>query len=106
LQKLRQLGEDLIEESDHDKETTKDIKAQLQDFDDCWNQVAKRVIDEKEKVLILLILTVFFSCVNTRGHICEGSSSWNGNLGFPIFLEISKPVKIYFNRVLACLGEQ
>ena len=52
LQKLRQLGEDLIEESDHDKETTKDIKAQLQDFDDCWNQVAKRVIDEKEKVLI------------------------------------------------------
>ena len=51
LQKLRQLGEDLIEESDHDKETTKDIKAQLQDFDDCWNTVAKRVIDEKEKVL-------------------------------------------------------
>jgi len=69
LQKLRQLGEDLIEESDHDKETTKDIKAQLQDFDDCWNQVAKRVIDEKEKVLILLILTEFISCVNTHSHI-------------------------------------
>ena len=50
LQKLRQLGEDLIEESDHDKETTKDIEAQLKDFDDCWNHVAKRVIDEKEKV--------------------------------------------------------
>lgn len=64
MQKLRQLGEDLIEESDHDKETTKDVKAQLQDFDDCWNQVAKRVIDEKEKVLILLILTVLISCVN------------------------------------------
>ena len=64
LQKLRKLGEDLIEESDHDKETTKDINAQLQDFDDCWNQVAKRVIDEKEKVLILLIPTVFISYVN------------------------------------------
>ncbi|XP_020601123.1 utrophin-like isoform X3 [Orbicella faveolata] len=51
LQKLRHLGEALIEESDHDKETTKDIKAQLQDFDDCWNQVAKRVIDEKEKLI-------------------------------------------------------
>lgn len=64
MQKLRHLGEALIEESDHDKETTKDIKAQLQDFDDCWNQVAKRVIDEKEKVLILLILTVLISRVN------------------------------------------
>ena len=80
LQKLRQLGEDLIEESDHDKETTKDIKAQLQDFDDCWNQVAKRVIDEKEKVLILLILTVF-KC----GHISKGPSSWKGSPDFPKF---------------------
>ena len=80
LQKLRQLGEDLIEESDHDKETTKDIKAQLQDFDDCWNQVAKRIIDEKEKVLMLLILTVFIC-----GHISKGPSSWEGSFGFPKF---------------------
>lgn len=61
MQRLRQLGEELIEESGHDKETKTDIEAQLQDFDDCWNHVAKRVIDEKEKVrksnLWLLLLT-------------------------------------------------
>lgn len=50
LQRLRQLGKDLIEDSGRDEETTKEIEAQLQDFDDCWNHVAKRVIDEKEKV--------------------------------------------------------
>ncbi len=50
LQRLHKLGEELIEESGRDEETKKDIEAQLQDFDDCWNHVAKRVIDEKEKV--------------------------------------------------------
>lgn len=50
LRRLRQLGKDLIEDSGRDEETTKEIEAQLQDFDDCWNHVAKRVIDEKEKV--------------------------------------------------------
>ena len=80
LQKLRQLGEDLIEESDHDKETTKDIKAQLQDFDDCWNTVAKRVIDEKEKVL-----------KNHLYLLC-------GDLGFPTLLENLNRYQICFNR--------
>lgn len=51
LQRLRQLGKDLIEDSGRDEETTKEIEAQLQDFDDCWNHVAKRVIDEKEKLI-------------------------------------------------------
>ncbi|KAL9968901.1 hypothetical protein ACROYT_G021049 [Oculina patagonica] len=51
LQRLHKLGEELIEESGRDKETKKDIEAQLQDFDDCWNHVAKRVIDEKEKLI-------------------------------------------------------
>ena len=50
LQKLHQLGKELVEESGRDKETTKEIQAQLQDFDDCWNHVAKRALDEKEKV--------------------------------------------------------
>ena len=78
MQKLRQLGEDLIEESDHDKETTKDIKAQLQDFDDCWNHVAKRVIDEKEKVLILLILYCVHRILECS-HILKGPTSFNGD---------------------------
>lgn len=45
------MGKDLIEDSGSDEETTKEIEAQLQDFDDCWNHVAKRVIDEKEKLV-------------------------------------------------------
>lgn len=39
-----------MEESGHDDEITKEIKAQLQDFDDCWNHVAKKTLEEKEKV--------------------------------------------------------
>lgn len=86
LQKLRQLGEDLIEESDHDKETTKDIKAQLQDFDDCWNQVAKRVIDEKEKVSLDTTCTY---CIQMRSHFKRSVISERHSK----ILEISKPVQ-------------
>ena len=63
---LRQLGKDLIEDSGRDEETTKEIEAQLQDFDDCWNHVAKRVIDEKEKVrktyIFYLLLVSLLIC--------------------------------------------
>lgn len=66
LQRLRQLGKDLIEDSGRDEETTKEIEAQLQDFDDCWNHVAKRVIDEKEKVrktyIFYLLLVSLLIC--------------------------------------------
>ena len=44
------MGKDLIEDSGNDDEITKEINAQLQDFDDCWNHVAKRTLEEKEKV--------------------------------------------------------
>ena len=50
LQRLHQLGEDIIEESGNNDEITKEIKAQLLDFDECWNHVATRTLDEKEKV--------------------------------------------------------
>ena len=50
LQRLHQVGEDLMEESGRNDEITKEIKAQLKDFDDCWNHVAKRTLEEKEKV--------------------------------------------------------
>jgi len=50
LRRLHQLGKDLIEDSGNDDEITKEINAQLQDFDDCWNHVAKRTLEEKEKV--------------------------------------------------------
>ena len=66
LRRLRQLGKDLIEDSGRDEETTKEIEAQLQDFDDCWNHVAKRVIDEKEKVrktyIFYLLLVSLLIC--------------------------------------------
>lgn len=66
LQRLRQLGKDLIEDSGRDEETTKEIEAQLQDFDDCWNHVAKRVVDEKEKVrktyIFYLLLVSLLIC--------------------------------------------
>lgn len=39
-----------MEESGRNDEITKEIKAQLKDFDDCWNHVAKRTLEEKEKV--------------------------------------------------------
>lgn len=51
LQRLHQLGEDIIEESDNNDEITKEIKAQLLDFDECWNHVATRTLDEKEKLI-------------------------------------------------------
>ena len=50
LQRLHQLGEDIIEESGNNDEITKEIKAQLLDFDECWSHVATRTLDEKEKV--------------------------------------------------------
>ena len=50
LQDLQELGKQLIDESGDDEEINKEINAQLGDFDDCWNHVAKRVIEEKEKV--------------------------------------------------------
>lgn len=60
------MGKDLIEDSGRDEETTKEIEAQLQDFDDCWNHVAKRVIDEKEKVretyIFYLLLVSLLIC--------------------------------------------
>lgn len=69
LQRLHQLGEDLIEESGNDEETKKDIEAQLQDFDDCWNHVAKRVIDEKQKVWINILWFLIFTNLLTY-HFC------------------------------------
>lgn len=45
------MGKDLIEDSGNDDEITKEINAQLQDFDDCWNHVAKRTLEEKEKLI-------------------------------------------------------
>ncbi|KAK2558064.1 Utrophin [Acropora cervicornis] len=51
LQRLHQLGEDIIEESGNNDEITKEIKAQLLDFDECWNHVATRTLDEKEKLI-------------------------------------------------------
>lgn len=51
LRRLHQLGKDLIEDSGNDDEITKEINAQLQDFDDCWNHVAKRTLEEKEKLI-------------------------------------------------------
>lgn len=51
LHRLHQLGEDIIAESGNNDEITKEIKAQLQDFDECWSHVAKRTLDEKEKLI-------------------------------------------------------
>ena len=50
LKKLHDLGEKLIGKVGEDSPSAEEIRKQLADFDDCWEQVAKRVIDGKERV--------------------------------------------------------
>ncbi|XP_073229199.1 utrophin-like isoform X1 [Porites lutea] len=51
LQRLHRIGKDIMDGADNSDDVTKEIKAQLQDFDDCWNHVAKRTLEEKEKIM-------------------------------------------------------
>ncbi|XP_048577507.1 dystrophin isoform X2 [Nematostella vectensis] len=45
LQTLHKTGEDLLRDGDPEDPSTKDIQQQLADFDECWNDLAKQVIE-------------------------------------------------------------
>lgn len=50
LQSLHKAGEDLLKNVDAGDPAAKEIKTQLKDFDDCWNDIAKQVINRIQQV--------------------------------------------------------
>lgn len=50
LQSLHKAGEDLLKNVDAVDPAAKEIKTQLKDFDDCWNDIAKQVINRIQQV--------------------------------------------------------
>ena len=57
--------------ADNSDDVTKEIKAQLQDFDDCWNHVAKRTLEEKEKVRNILVQCYPWTTITDSGDTTE-----------------------------------
>lgn len=45
LQALHKAGDNLLKRMDEDEPAAKEVRMQLKDFDDCWNDIAKQVID-------------------------------------------------------------
>lgn len=50
LQSLHKAGEDLLKNVDVGDPAAKEIKTQLKDFDDCWNDIAKQVINRIQQL--------------------------------------------------------
>lgn len=50
LQSLHKAGDDLLTNVDKDDQAAKEINTQLKDFDDCWNDIAKQVINRIQQV--------------------------------------------------------
>lgn len=50
LQSLHKAGEDLLKNVDAVDPAAKEIKTQLKDFDDCWNDIAKQVINRIQQL--------------------------------------------------------
>lgn len=50
LQSLHKAGDDLLKKVDKDDQAAKEINTQLKDFDDCWNDIAKQVINRIQQV--------------------------------------------------------
>ena len=57
---MQKVGDKIVEDCDNDKRVAKEVKKQLEDFDDCWSGVAKQVIDRKEKVRYQKWNLIFF----------------------------------------------
>lgn len=71
LQRLHRIGKDIMDGADNSDDVTKEIKAQLQDFDDCWNHVAKRTLEEKEKVRNILVQCYPWTAITDSGDTAE-----------------------------------
>ena len=71
LQRLYRIGKDIMDGADNSDDVTKEIKAQLQDFDDCWNHVAKRTLEEKEKVRNILVQRYPWTAITDSGDTTE-----------------------------------
>ena len=52
LQSLHKAGEDLSKNVDKGDPAAKEINTQLKDFDDCWNDIAKQVINRIQQVKV------------------------------------------------------
>ena len=50
LQSLHKAGEDLLKNVDEADPAAKEIITQLKDFDDCWSDIAKQVINRIQQV--------------------------------------------------------
>jgi len=50
LQSLHKAGEDLLKNVDANDPAAKEINTQLKDFDDCWNDIAKEVINKIQQL--------------------------------------------------------
>ena len=50
LESLHKAGEDLLKNVDESDPAALEINNQLKDFDDCWNDIAKEVINRIQKV--------------------------------------------------------
>ncbi|XP_020615403.1 dystonin-like isoform X2 [Orbicella faveolata] len=50
LQSLHKAGEDLLKNVDKGDPAAKEINTQLKDFDDCWNDIAKQVINRIQQL--------------------------------------------------------
>jgi len=49
---LHKAGEDLLKNVDANDPAAKEINTQLKDFDDCWNDIAKEVINKIQQVRV------------------------------------------------------
>ena len=57
LESLHKAGEDISSNLDPQGKTAGQIQAQLKDFDNCWNDITKRVIQKRHKVSQIKLLT-------------------------------------------------
>ena len=50
LETLHETGEQLIRDAEYHNSTAKGIRDQLQDFDECWEEITNSVKDRKQMV--------------------------------------------------------
>lgn len=61
LQDLHKAGDELLRDVNHKDQTSQDIKRQLDEFDECWNDIAKQVIERihtvsEHQIMVLIII--------------------------------------------------
>lgn len=71
LQNLHKAGDELLEDVDEHDRASKDIKDQLNEFDECWNSIAKQVIDRIQVVRMFTNSCLIYYILSVCPSDCE-----------------------------------